>query len=128
MRKSDQRKNEMRRLLTPPTYPHNGCEKSIEYYQLKAATLAREGQQVFTCALQGMAAIFAFHVDKTFVQVAAIKITVNDLAKIRSEESVGPLKPFLVDLDEGFPDDPRHSKNNRLPVVCGAYTRRPGRS
>ena len=74
-----------------------------------------------------MAEIFAFHVDKAFVQVAEIKITVNDLQEIGTEESVGPLKPFLVDLDEGLPDDPRHSKNNRLPVDCGAYTRRPGR-
>jgi pyruvate,orthophosphate dikinase len=35
-------------------------------------------------------------------KVAAIKITVNGLQEIGSEESVGPLKSFLVNLDEGF--------------------------
>jgi len=59
-------------LVSFTTNPQNGCAKSIEYHQLKAATLAREGRQVF------MAAIFAFHADKAFVQVAVIKITVND--------------------------------------------------
>jgi hypothetical protein len=40
-------------------YPQNGCEKSIEYCQLKAATLAREGQKVFVVA------VFALPADAT---------------------------------------------------------------
>ena len=49
-----------------------------------------------------MEAIFAFHTGKAIVQIAAIKITVNDLLEIGTEESVGPLKPFLIDLEKGF--------------------------
>ena len=49
-----------------------------------------------------MAAVFAFHTGKAIVQIAAIKITVNDLPEIGTEESVGTLKPFLVDPDEGL--------------------------
>jgi hypothetical protein len=49
-----------------------------------------------------MAAIFAFHTGKAIVQIAALKITENDLLEIGTKESEGPLKPFLVDLDEGF--------------------------
>ena len=49
-----------------------------------------------------MAAIFAFHTGKAIVQIAALKITENDLLEIGTKESIGPLKPFLVDLDEGF--------------------------
>jgi len=49
-----------------------------------------------------MAAIFAFHTGKAIVQIAAVKITENDLLEIGTEESVGPLKSFLVDLGEGF--------------------------
>jgi len=49
-----------------------------------------------------MAEVFAFHTGKVVVQITAIKITVNDLQEIGTEESVGPLKPFLVNPDEGF--------------------------
>jgi len=45
----------------PPTTTRKGCEKSIEYFDLKAATLAGKCQQIF------MAAIFAFHVGKAVV-------------------------------------------------------------
>jgi len=54
--------------------------------------LAREGKKIL------MVAVFTLHPGKTVVQVAAIKITVNDLPEIGSEESIGPLKTFLVDL------------------------------
>jgi hypothetical protein len=54
--------------------------------------LAGEGKKILVIA------VFTLHPGKTFVQVAAIKITINDLPEIGSEESVGPLKPFLVDL------------------------------
>lgn len=81
MRKCDQSKSEMRRLLVPPTKPQNGCEKSIEYYQLKAATLAREGQQVF------MADIFTLHAGKAVLRVAAIEVPVNDLLQIADRGS-----------------------------------------
>ena len=58
--------------------------------------LAGVGQKVLVVA------VFTLHPGKAIVQVAAIKITVNDLPKIGSEESIGLLKAFLVDLDEGF--------------------------
>jgi hypothetical protein len=58
--------------------------------------LAGEGKKIL------MVAVSTFHAGKAIVQVAAIKITVNDLQEIGTEESVGPLKPFLVDPDEGF--------------------------
>jgi len=47
-------------------------------------------------------AVFTLHPGKAVLQVAAIEITVNNLLEIGMEESVGPLKPFLVALDEGF--------------------------
>jgi len=64
------------------TKPQNGCGKSIEYCQLKAATLAEECQEIF------MAAVFAFHAGKAVVQVPAIKLPVNDLLQIGPPESV----------------------------------------
>jgi len=54
----------MHRTLSSPTTTQIGGEKSIEYYRLKATTLAREGQQIF------MAAIFAFYADKAVVQIS----------------------------------------------------------
>jgi hypothetical protein len=65
---------------------------AIEVYHLKAATLPGEGKKILVVA------VFTLHPGKAVFQVAAIKITVNDFP----EESVGPLKPFLVALDEGF--------------------------
>ena len=59
-------------------------------------TLAREGKKILVIA------VFALHPGKAVVQVAAIKITIDDLLEIGAEESVGPLKPFLVALDKGF--------------------------
>ena len=56
-------------MLYPPATSQNGGEKSIEYCQLKTATLAGEGQEVF---------------------VAAIEIPVNDLLKIWSPEPILP--------------------------------------
>jgi hypothetical protein len=47
-----------------PTTTQNGGEKSIEYSQLKAATLAGECQKVF------VATVFAFQVDKAVVDVS----------------------------------------------------------
>jgi hypothetical protein len=41
--------------------PQNGCVKSIEYYQLKAAPLAGECREIF------VAAIFTLHAGKTVV-------------------------------------------------------------
>jgi hypothetical protein len=63
-------------MLYPPATSQNGGEKSIEYCQLKTATLAGEGQEVF------VAAIFTLHAGKAVVQIAAIEIPVNDLLKI----------------------------------------------
>jgi hypothetical protein len=65
-----------KQLLYPPAISQNGGEKSIEYCQLKTATLAGEGQEVF------VAAIFTLHAGKAVVQIAAIEISVNDLLKI----------------------------------------------
>jgi hypothetical protein len=82
MRRNDRRKNYMRRSLTSPTTTQNGGEKSIEYCQLKAATLAGEFQKVF------VAAVFAFHTGKPVVDLAAIQIPINHLLDVRSPESV----------------------------------------
>jgi hypothetical protein len=59
-----------------------GGEKGIEYYQLKAATLAGECQEIF------VAAVFAFDTGKPVVDVAAIQIPINHLLDVRSPESV----------------------------------------
>jgi len=96
MRKSDQWKNEICRLLVPPTTTQNGGEKSIEYCQLKAATLAEEGQEVF------VAAIFAFHAGKAVVQVPAIEMPVNDLLQIGPPEAVLPGEMLVIDPDKGL--------------------------
>ena len=58
--------------------------------------LAGKGKKILVVA------VFTFHPGKAIVQIAAIKIMVNDLLEIGTEESVGPLKSFLVDLGEGF--------------------------
>ena len=50
--------------------------------------LAGECQEIFTCALKGMAAVFAFHTGKPVVDVAAIQIPINHLLDVRSPESV----------------------------------------
>jgi hypothetical protein len=52
--------------------------------------LVEKGQKVFTCALQGMVAIFAFHTGKVVVQIAAIEIAVYHLLDIRPPEAVLP--------------------------------------
>ena len=49
--------------------------------------LAEKGQKVFTCAIQGMAAVFAFHTGKVVVQIAAIEIAVYHLLDIRPPEA-----------------------------------------
>jgi hypothetical protein len=79
-----------------PTTTQAGGEKNIEYYQLKAAILEMEGQQIF------MAAVFTFHTDKAIVQITAIEITIDDLLEVGTEEYLDPLELFLVHLDEGF--------------------------
>ena len=73
-----------KQLLYPPATTQNGGEKSIEYCQLKTATLAGEGQEVF------VAAIFTLHAGKAVAQIAAIEIPVNDLPKISSPEPILP--------------------------------------
>ena len=37
---------------------------------------AKEGHEVFTCILRGMAAVFALHTVKIVVQIAAIEIAI----------------------------------------------------
>jgi len=71
-------------LRIAPTNPQNGCEKSIEYCQLKAATLAGEGQQV------RVAKVFALHTGKVVAQVAAIEIKIDHLVDIGPPEAVLP--------------------------------------
>jgi 3-deoxy-D-manno-octulosonic-acid transferase len=71
MFKSEQWKNELRRLFAPPTTTQNGGENSIEYCQLKAATLAGECQEVF------VATVFTLHAGEAVVQIAAIEIAIN---------------------------------------------------
>jgi hypothetical protein len=50
--------------MATPTKPQAGGEKSIEYYQSKAAPLAGESQETFT------AAILAFHKGKAVVNIS----------------------------------------------------------
>ena len=57
----------------------------------EVTALAGEGKKILVIA------VFTLRPGKTVVQVAAIKITVNDLLEMGTEESIGPLKTFLVD-------------------------------
>ena len=68
--------------MTTPTTTQDGGEKSIEYFQLKAATLAGQCQKVF------MAAIFAFHTGKSVMQIDASEIAIDHLLDIGPPESV----------------------------------------
>jgi hypothetical protein len=49
-----------------------------------------------------MVAVFAFHPSKTVAQISTVQVLKHDIAEIRTEESVGLLKPLFVTLDEGF--------------------------
>jgi hypothetical protein len=69
-------------LRIAPTTTQNGGEKSIEYCQLKAATLAGECQKVF------VATVFAFHTGKVVVQIAAIERAIDYLLDIGPPEAV----------------------------------------
>ena len=62
----------------------------------KVPALAGEGQKIFVTA------VCAFDTGKSIVEVATIKITMNDAGNIRPKESILPLKPFLIDLFECF--------------------------
>ena len=73
---------DMFRLSLSSTTTQNGGEKNIEYYHLKAAALAEEGQEIF------MAAVLAFHTGKATVQIAAIEIAIDYLLDIGPPESV----------------------------------------
>ena len=42
------------------------------------------------------------HTGEAVVQIAAIKITTNDLSAIGADKSVVPLKLFLIEVDEDF--------------------------
>ena len=64
------------------TTTQNGGEKSIEYCQLKAATLAGKCQKVFVTAF------FAFHAGKPFVDVVTIQIPINHPLDKRPPEAV----------------------------------------
>ncbi len=52
--------------------------------------LAGEGKKILAVT------VFALHLGKAIVWVAAIKITIDDLLKIGTEESINPLESFLV--------------------------------
>jgi hypothetical protein len=67
---------------TVSTTTQAGGEKRIEYCQLKVATLAEEGQQVF------MAAILAFHVVKT------VAVSLFHINKCHAGGSTAPLSPI----------------------------------
>ena len=49
-----------------------------------------------------MAAIFAFHAGKAFVQVPAIEVPVNDLLQIGPQEPVPPGETLVIDPDNGL--------------------------
>ena len=84
----------------------------IEDYGLKAVTLAGKGQEIF------MAAVSALHAGKAVVEIAAIQTPINNLLKIRPEETILFLEsPFTnikktiqnhllrCDNNQCFPDD-----------------------
>ena len=58
----------MGKKCTSPTYTQAGGDKGIEYYRLKTATLAEDGQKVF------LATILAFDSGKAVMQIAAVQI------------------------------------------------------
>ena len=62
----------------------------------KVTALTREGQQVF------MAAVLAFDAGKTVTQIAAIKITVDNLFDIGPPEAVLPRETVVIFLHKGF--------------------------
>ncbi len=49
-----------------------------------------------------MAAVFAFHTDKAVVQIAAIKVTINDLLHIWPGESILLLESLFVNVKQRF--------------------------
>ncbi|MBN2438883.1 MAG: hypothetical protein JXL20_09830 [Deltaproteobacteria bacterium] len=60
------------------------------------AAFAGEGQKVLVIAVP------AFHSGKAVAQVAAFQVPADDMLKIGTEESIGPLKSFFINLEEGF--------------------------
>jgi len=56
------------------------------------AAFAGKGQKILVVAL------IALHPGKTVSQVAAIQIPADNVLHIRTEKSVDPFEPFLVDL------------------------------
>jgi hypothetical protein len=64
--------------------------------------LAREGRQIFTFALQGMAAILTLHTGKTLMRVTTIHVTIDHLLNIRPPESILPGELFIIALHKGF--------------------------
>jgi hypothetical protein len=95
-----------RRLPDLHFSPWNIGFKQYEFPEFHHPLLVTGGTKMTALAGKGkkilVVAVFIFHPGKAIVQIAAIKITVNDLLEIGTEESVGPLKPFLIDLDKGF--------------------------
>jgi len=47
-----------------------------------------------------MTAVFAPHASKAIMQNSTVQVTVNHLLYIRTEESILPLKPVLINLFE----------------------------
>ena len=93
-----------RRLPDLHFSPWNIGFKQYEFPEFHHPLLVTGGTKMMALAGKGkkilVVAVFTFHPGKAIVQIAAIKITVNDLLEIGTEESVGPLKPFLIDLDK----------------------------
>jgi hypothetical protein len=58
--------------------------RCAEQEWMEVAVGARKGQKIF------MAAIFAFHAGKAFVQIAAVEITIDYLLDIRPPEALLP--------------------------------------
>jgi hypothetical protein len=57
-------------------------------------------RKITSPSVTGTIAIQKLHPSTRTVQVAAVRVSVDDLPKI--EESTGPLKSFYVTLGEGF--------------------------
>jgi hypothetical protein len=64
----------------------------IEDYGLKAVMLAEEGKQLL------MAAVSALHAGKAVVEIAAIETPINNLLKIRPEETILFLESLFTNI------------------------------
>jgi len=76
-------------LTQPLTKFHNPL---LVTRRAEVPTLAGKCQKIL------VAAVCAFDAGKSIVEIATVKIPVNDAGNIRAKEAILPLKPLLIDL------------------------------